>query len=66
MRPGYPCRKSVILRPAGRRRALRRRRSSAVLTPLGRASLWARRLFPSLMDRLTYRYVSREAGSPFK
>ena len=47
-------------------RALRRRRSSAVLTPLGRASLWARRLFPSLMDRLTYRYVSREAGSPFK
>ncbi len=47
-------------------RALRRRRSSAVLTTLGRASLWTRRLFPALMDRLTYRYVSREAGSPFK
>ena len=47
-------------------RALRRRRSRAILTPLGRASVWTRRLLPGLMDRLTYNFVSREAGSPFK
>ena len=47
-------------------RALRRRRSRTVLTLLGRASVWTRRLFPCLMDRFTYNYVSREAGSPFK
>ena len=47
-------------------RALRRRRSRRTLTLLGRASVWTRRLFPWLMDRFTYNYVSREAGSPFK
>ena len=44
-------------------RALRRRRSRAILTPLGRASVWTRRLFPRLMDRFTYNFVSREAGA---
>lgn len=47
-------------------RSLRRRRSRTVLTPLGRASVWTRSLFPRLMDRLTFNYLSREAGSPFK
>ena len=47
-------------------RALRRRRSRSILTQLGRASVWTRMMFPRLMDRLTYRFVSREPGSPFK
>ena len=47
-------------------KALRRRRRQVVLTPLGFASVWTSRLLPRLMERLTYSYVSREAGSPFK
>lgn len=47
-------------------KALRRRRSQAILTPLGKLTVWAHRLFPRLTDRLTYSYIAREAGSPFK
>ncbi|MBO4263431.1 MAG: SDR family oxidoreductase [Bacteroidales bacterium] len=46
-------------------RALARRRSVATLTLLGRATVWAHRLFPRLTDRLTYRYIARETNSPF-
>ena len=46
--------------------ALRRRRSSVTLTGLGRATVWAHRLFPRLTDKLTYKYIAREADSPFK
>lgn len=47
-------------------RALARRRSQVILTPLGKATVWAHRLFPRLTDRLTYSYIAREKDSPFK
>lgn len=46
-------------------RGLRRRRSEMILTGLGRATVLAHRLFPRLTDRLTYRFIAREADSPF-
>jgi len=47
-------------------KALSKRRSQVILTSLGRLTVWAHRLFPRLTDRLTYSYIAREAGSPFK
>ena len=47
-------------------RALRRRRSEVLLSPLGRVTVLGRRLFPRLADRLIYRFIAREPGSPFK
>ena len=47
-------------------KALRRRRSEVILTALGKVTVLAHRLFPRLTDRLTYSYIAREAGSPFK
>ena len=47
-------------------RALRRRRSQVTLTTLGRASVFTRNFLPRLMDRFTYRFIAREAGSPYK
>ena len=47
-------------------KGLEKRKSQVILTGLGKATVWAHRLFPRLTDRLTYSYVAREAGSPFK
>ena len=47
-------------------KGLARRRSSVTLTALGRATVWAHRLFPRFTDKLTYSYIAREANSPFK
>lgn len=47
-------------------KALSRRKSQVILTGLGKATVWAHRLFPRLTDRLTYRFVAREPGSPFQ
>ena len=47
-------------------KALQKRRSQKILTFLGKATVWAHRLFPNLTDRLTYGYIAREADSPFK
>jgi short-subunit dehydrogenase len=47
-------------------KALAKRRSQVILTGLGKAAVWCHRLFPRLMDRLTYKYIARETGSPFK
>ena len=47
-------------------KALARRRSQVILTGLGKATVWAHRLFPSLTDKLTYSYIARETDSPFK
>lgn len=47
-------------------RALARRRSQVILTPLGRLTVWAHRFFPRMTDRMTYSYIAREADSPFK
>ncbi len=47
-------------------KALRKRKSQVILTGLGKATVLAHRLFPRLTDRLTYGFIAREAGSPFK
>ena len=47
-------------------RALRRRRSEVVLSPLGRATVIAHYFCPRLLDGWTYSYIARETGSPFK
>lgn len=47
-------------------RAIRRRRSQVVLSPLGRVTVFAHGLVPRLLDKWTYKFVAREAGSPFK
>lgn len=47
-------------------RALSKRRSTATLTLLGRASVVCHNMFPRLMDRFTYSYISKESDSPFK
>lgn len=47
-------------------RCLHRGRSQRILTPLGHATILVRNLFPRLLDRITYGYIAREAGSPFK
>jgi len=46
--------------------SLAKRRSVRILTPLGKATVWAHRLFPRLTDFFTYKYIAREANSPFK
>lgn len=46
-------------------KGLRRRRRQVVLTALGKATVLASFLCPKLLDKLTYMYVGREAGSPF-
>lgn len=47
-------------------KGLARRRSVVTLTSLGKATVWAHRLFPRLTDKLTYSYIARETDSPFK
>ena len=47
-------------------KGLARRKSELILTGLGKATVWAHRLFPRLTDRLTYKYIARETDSPFK
>lgn len=47
-------------------RALARRRSEVILTPLGRLTIAFHRIFPRLTDRLTYRFIAKEKDSPLK
>ncbi len=47
-------------------KALAARRSEVTLTALGKATILSHRLFPRLTDRMTYNFIAREAGSPFK
>ena len=47
-------------------RGLARRKSVVILTGLGKATVWAHRLFPRLTDKLTYKYIARETDSPFR
>ncbi|MBR4756421.1 MAG: SDR family oxidoreductase [Bacteroidales bacterium] len=47
-------------------KGLRKRKSQVVLTGLGKATVLAHNLFPRLTDRLTYGFIAKEAGSPFK
>ena len=47
-------------------RGLAARKSEVILTGLGKATVWAHRLFPRLTDKLTYKFIARETDSPFK
>lgn len=47
-------------------KALSHRRSEVILTLLGKVTVLFHRLFPRLTDRLTFSYIARESGSPFK
>ena len=47
-------------------KALKRRRSVVTLTLLGKATVLMHRLMPRLTDKMTYSFIAREAGSPFK
>ena len=47
-------------------KALYRRKSHSILTALGKVTVLAHNLFPDLTDKLTYKYIAREANSPFK
>ena len=47
-------------------KGLWKRKHQVILTPLGKASVWVHRLFPRLMDKLTYSFIAREKDSPFK
>ena len=47
-------------------KGLRKRKSQVVLTGLGKATVLAHNLFPRLTDKLTYSFIAKEAGSPFK
>ena len=47
-------------------KALAKRRSEVILTPLGRATVLMHRLFPRLTDKMTYNFIAKEKDSPFK
>jgi len=47
-------------------KGLRKRKSQMILTTLGKATVLMHRLFPRWTDRMTYRFIAREADSPFK
>lgn len=47
-------------------KALNKRKSSVILTPLSKFTLWLDRLAPRLKDRLEYSYMAKEPDSPFK
>lgn len=47
-------------------KGLYKRKNKMILTALGKVTVLAHNLFPNLTDKLTYKYIAREAGSPFK
>ena len=47
-------------------KGLEKRKRQVVLTGLGKATVLAHNLFPRLTDKLTYGYIAKETGSPFK
>ena len=46
-------------------KGLIKRKSSMILTGLGKITVLAHRLFPDLTDKFTYAYISKEPDSPF-
>ncbi len=47
-------------------KAIVKRRRDLVLTTQGKLAVWLTKLFPSLMDKITYYFMAREDDSPFK
>jgi len=46
-------------------RAIAHRRKQKILTGLGQLTVLTRQLAPRILDRLTYKYIHKEANSPF-
>lgn len=47
-------------------KAIVNRKRDLVLTPQGKLAVWLTKLFPVLMDKITYYVMSKEVDSPFK
>ena len=47
-------------------KGLEKRKSQMILNGLGKVTVLAHRLLPRLTDKLTYGFIAKEAGSPFK
>lgn len=47
-------------------RAVYKRKSQVVLTPVGHITVWLNKFFPRLLDRLEYNYMKKEPDSPLK
>ena len=45
--------------------AIAKRKNSMVLTNQGKTTIWLNKLFPSLTDKLVFKHMSKEPGSPF-
>lgn len=47
-------------------KALRKRKSEVVLTPIGKLTVLMHNLFPRFTDRMEFSYMAKEPNSPFK
>ncbi len=47
-------------------RGIRKRKRSIVLTFYGKASVFIKKFFPGLLDKLFYNHMAKEPGSPFR
>jgi len=47
-------------------KAIEKRKNSLVLTFQGRLTVWLNKFFPSMVDKLVYNHMAREADSPMK
>jgi short-subunit dehydrogenase len=45
--------------------AVEKRKRDLILTTTGKLTVWLNKLFPYLSDKLVYRHMSKEPGSPF-
>ncbi len=47
-------------------KGLRKRKPQMILSWLGKVTVWGRQIIPRIADRITYSYIAKETGSPFK
>ncbi|MGM9773744.1 MAG: SDR family oxidoreductase [Candidatus Egerieousia sp.] len=47
-------------------KAVHKRKSQVILTPIGKTTVWLNKFFPRLVDKLEYAYMAKEDNSPFK
>lgn len=46
--------------------AVEKRKRDLILTTNGKLTIWLNKFFPSMMDKIVYKHMSKEPGSPFK
>ena len=46
--------------------AVKKRKRDLILTTNGNLTLWLDKFFPGFMDKMVYKHMSKEPGSPFK